>query len=292
MIWSHTITSSPAKGDHLLFLALRSVAGVSGILVVCILIFLIIESRPAFQHIGITAFFTDASWHPTEGAYNLLPMFIGTLSATIGAVALATPIGIASALFCEYYAPHAIAQSYRAFIELLAGIPSVVYGLWGLVVLVPLIASFQPPGPSLLAGILIVTVMILPTVTLVSLSALQQVPKEYIQGATALGCTRWSMIRQIILPNAKPGILTGVILQTGRALGETMAILMVCGNVVQYPSSLFDPIRTLTANIALEMAYATDVHRASLFFTGLVLLAMVIVFIMSTQPTRANQAYE
>ncbi|GJL65329.1 MAG: phosphate ABC transporter permease subunit PstC [Nitrospirales bacterium] len=291
MTWSRTITSSPAKGDRILFHTLRCVAGIAGILLVCILIFLIIESLPALQHIGVTAFFTDASWHPTEGAYNLLPMFIGTLFATIGAVVLATPLGICSALFCEYYAPQAMTSGYRAFIELLAGIPSVVYGLWGLVVLVPLIASLHPPGPSLLAGILILTIMIFPTVTLVSLSALHQVPKEYIQGATALGCTRWSMIHQIILPSARPGILTGVVLQTGRALGETMAILMVCGNVVQYPSSMFDPIRTLTANIALEMAYATDIHRSSLFLTGLFLLTMVIVLIMGTQRARANQAY-
>ncbi|GJL53966.1 MAG: phosphate ABC transporter permease subunit PstC [Nitrospirales bacterium] len=256
-----------------------------------ILTFLVSESLPAFQQIGITAFVTDPSWHPTEGTYNLLPMFIGTMYATIGAVTLATPLGILTALFCQYYAPQAIASGYRAFIELLAGIPSVVYGLWGLVVLVPLIADLRPPGPSLFAGILILTIMIFPTVTLVSLSALQQVPKEYIQGATALGCTRWSMIRQIILPNTWPGILTGVTLQTGRAIGETMAILMVCGNVVQYPSSLFDPIRTLTANIALEMAYATDTHRASLFLTGLFLLTIVIVVIMSTQQARSNQAY-
>jgi len=263
----------------------------ANILVVCILLFLIIESLPALQHVGISAFLTDASWHPAEGTYNLLPMFTGTIFATIGAVILATPLGICSALFCEYYAPHAMSLGYRTFIELLAGIPSVVYGLWGLVVLVPLIASFQPPGPSLLAGILILTMMIFPTATLVSLSALRQVPNEYIQGATALGCTRWSMIRQIILPNAWPGIHTGIVLQTGRAIGETMAILLVCGNVVQYPSSVFDPIRTLTSNIALEMSYATDIHRASLFLTGLFLLAMVIVLIMSTQRTRANRAY-
>lgn len=291
MIWSNAITSSPAKGDRFLFHVLRSFAGIAGILVVGILTFLVSESLPAFQQIGITAFVTDPSWHPTEGTYNLLPMFIGTMYATIGAVTLATPLGILTALFCQYYAPQAIASGYRAFIELLAGIPSVVYGLWGLVVLVPLIADLRPPGPSLFAGILILTIMIFPTVTLVSLSALQQVPKEYIQGATALGCTRWSMIRQIILPNTWPGILTGVTLQTGRAIGETMAILMVCGNVVQYPSSLFDPIRTLTANIALEMAYATDTHRASLFLTGLFLLTIVIVVIMSTQQARSNQAY-
>ncbi len=253
---------------------------------VFILIFLVVESFPAIRDIGLIAFFTDPSWHPTEQSYNLVPMLFGTLLVTSGAVVLSTPLGLLLAIFCQFYAPPIVASLYRKGIELLAGVPSVVYGLWGLVVLVPLIARIQPPGPSLIAGIIVLTIMILPTVTLVSESALRQVPKEIIQSATALGLKRWSMIRYIIVPTAWSGILTGVILQTSRAIGETMAIVMVCGNVVQIPSSLFDPIRTLTANIALEMAYATDAHRASLFLTGLLLLLMVVSLIITAQRFR------
>ena len=291
MIWSHNTTLSPSKADHFLFLIFRSLAGIAGAIVFFIFAFLVIESVPAIRDIGIFSFFTDPSWHPTDNFYNLIPMLLGTLLATIGAVVLATPLGLLSALFCEFYAPNTVATIYRKFIELLAGIPSVVYGLWGLVVLVPLIARLKPPGPSLLAGIVVLTIMILPTVTLVGQSALRQVPREHIHGATALGLRRWRMIRHIILPTALPGIFTGVILQTGRAIGETMAILMVCGNVVKVPSSLFDPIRTLTANIALEMAYATGTHRASLFFTGLFLLILVVGLVMAAQRLRPKDAY-
>ncbi|MCA9471457.1 MAG: phosphate ABC transporter permease subunit PstC [Nitrospirales bacterium] len=291
MIWSNIITLSPSTGDRLLFLSLRSLAGLVGILVFGIFTFLIIEGFPAIRDVGLLAFVTDSSWHPTEYLYNVTPMVAATLLVSAGAVLLATPLGILLALFCQYYAPTNIARVYQHFIELLAGIPSVVYGLWGLVVLVPLIAKLHTPGSSLLAGMLILTVMILPIVTLVSQSALQQVPKDLTQNAVALGLTRWSIIRHIILPTAKPGILAGVILQTGRALGETMAVLMVCGNVVQYPSSVFDPIRTLTANIALDMAYATGTHRASLFFMGLLLLLIVLGLVMMAQHSSRHHAY-
>ncbi|MGB0909298.1 MAG: phosphate ABC transporter permease subunit PstC [Nitrospirales bacterium] len=291
MTWSPNTTSSLSKVDVLLFRTLQGLAGIAGVIVFFILLFLMNESFPAVRDIGLWAFFTDSSWHPTEGLYNLTPMLIGTLLAAIGAVLLATPFGILLALFCEYYAPTTVATVYRTFIEVLAGIPSVVYGLWGLVVLVPLIADIHPPGPSLLAGIIVLTIMILPTVTLVSQSAIRQVPKDYVTSATALGLKRWSMIWHIILPTAWPGMLTGVILQTGRAIGETMAILMVCGNVVQIPTNFFNPIRTLTANIALEMAYASGSHRASLFLSGLLLLFMVICLIMVAQRLKPQQVY-
>ena len=291
MTWSHNTTSSLTKGDFLFSRILRCLAGIAGAIVIFIVIFLIVESLPAVRDIGLLAFFTDSSWHPTDGLYNIVPMVLGTLLAATGAVAIATPLGLLLAIFCQYYAPLALASVYRRFIELLAGIPSVVYGLWGLVVLVPLIAKFQPPGPSLIAGMVILTLMILPTATLVIQSALHHIPHEYIQGATALGLKRWTIIYSIILPTAWPGILTGVILQTGRAIGETMAILMVCGNIVQTPSSLFDPIRTLTANMALEMAYAADAHRASLFLTGLLLLIMVIGLISVAQRFRSTHIY-
>jgi phosphate transport system permease protein len=234
---------------------------------------------PALRHVGLFRFFTDPSWYPSQGLYNLTPMLWGTLFAMAGSVLVATPLGILSAVFCHYYAPPAIARPYRRLIELLAGIPSVVYGFWGLVVLVPLIGAIHPPGPSLLAGIVILTIMILPTITLMADASLANVPQQYVRGAAALGLPRWATIRGVVFPAAKSGLFTGVILETGRAIGETMAILMVCGNVVQTPHSLFDPIRTLTANIALEMAYALGDHRAALFVSGLVLMGMIAVLV-------------
>ena len=281
MIWSHNITLSPSQGDRFLFWALSVIAGLAGTIVLLILIFLVTEASPVVFHVGLGPFFLDSSWHPAEGHYNLAPMLWGTLLATTGAVVLASILGISSALFCQYYAPALLASLYKKFIELLAGIPSVVFGFWGLMVLVPLIASVHPPGPSLLAGIVILTLMILPTIALVADTSLANVPREYLQGAAALGLRRWAIIRHVVLPTARAGLFTGILLQTGRAIGETMAILMVAGNVVQTPTSIFDPIRTLTANIALEMAYAVGDHRSALFFSGLVLLFMVMGLILT-----------
>ena len=186
-----------------------------------------------------------------------------------------------------------VAVDHRpCLIELLAGIPSVVYGFWGLVVLVPLIGRIQPPGTSLLAGIAILTIMILPTIALMADASLAKVPPEYLRGAAALGLSRWATIRSIVFPAAKSGLFTGVILETGRAIGETMAILMVCGNVVQTPKSLFDPIRTLTANIALEMAYATGDHRSALFVSGLVLMALIVALVVGAEVISKGRIYE
>ncbi len=258
-----------------------------------ILIFLLIESLPALAAVGLQRFFTDTSWHPAAGAqdgqFNMMPMLAGTLAATLGAMLLAAPLGIASALFSRFYAPSFIADIYHRLIELLAGIPSVIFGFWGLVVLTPLIRQWQPPGQSLLAGVLILTVMILPTVTLLSESSLRSVPRSYLQGAAALGLSRWATIRGVVLPAAQGGIFTANLLATARALGETMAVLMLCGNVVQVPDSVFDPVRTLTANIALELGYALDYHRSALFVSGLLLMLMACaLIIMAAWSSRRN----
>jgi len=270
---------------------LRGVAAIAGTIVMLIVAFLIVEALPVLRHVGLLRFLTDPSWHPAEGFYNLTPMLWGTLFAMAGSVLIATPLGILSAVFCHYYAPLALVRPYRRLIELLAGIPSVVYGFWGLVVLVPLIGELHPPGPSLLAGILILAIMILPTIALTADASLANVSQHYLRGAAALGLPRWATIQGVVFPAAKSGLFTGVILETGRAIGETMAILMVCGNVVQTPSSLFDPVRTLTANIALEMAYALGDHRAALFVSGLVLMAMIVVLIVSAEWISRGRIY-
>lgn len=244
-----------------------------------IVVFLVLESIPALRHLGVSRFGLDSSWHPGENSYNLVPMAMGTVLSTLGAILLAGPIGLGSALFCYWYAPPLMASLYSRFLELLAGIPSVVFGFWGLVVLVPLINRWHPPGASLLAGVLILAMMILPTTSLLAQSSLAQVPSEYIRGAAALGLGQWATLRHVVIPAAKSGLWTAALLATGRALGETMAVLMVCGNVAQMPSTIFDPIRTLTANIALEMAYAVDDHRSALFVSGVALLVLILILV-------------
>ncbi len=287
----HSNTLSHWSTDDCLCWFLRGLAAVASTIVILIVTFLIMEALPVLQGIGLLRFFTDPSWHPAEGFYNLTPMLWGTLFAMAGSVLIATPLGILSAVFCHYYAPVSLARLYRRLIELLAGIPSVVYGFWGLVVLVPMIGEMHPPGPSLLAGILILTIMILPTIALMADASLANVPQQYLRGAAALGLPRWATIRGVVFPAAKSGLFTGVILETGRAIGETMAILMVCGNVAQTPSSLFDPVRTLTANIALEMAYALGDHRAALFVSGLVLMAMIVALAIAAEWISRGRIY-
>ncbi|WP_069790052.1 phosphate ABC transporter permease subunit PstC [Cyanobacterium sp. IPPAS B-1200] len=279
---------SPSHGDLLWRWLLTIVALITGVIVVVITVFLFFEASVVLEEVGWGAFFRDPSWHPREQFFNLMPMLLGTLSVTVGAVFLAIPLGIGSAIFAQYYAPHFVAYFYRQLIELLAGIPSVVYGFWGLVVLVPLINRFQAPGTSLLAGIIILTLMILPTVALTAEASFEEVPLEFRQGAIALGLSKWAMIRGVILPVAKSGVMTGFILATGRALGETMAVLMVCGNVVQVPDSFFAPVRTLTANIALEMAYATGNHRSALFVSGLWLMGAIALMVLIAEVVRGQ----
>ncbi|WP_299408790.1 phosphate ABC transporter permease subunit PstC [Acaryochloris sp. IP29b_bin.148] len=263
---------------------LRILALCSGAILLLILGFLVWETLPILRTVSLDRFWRDPGWHPSEQAYNLTPMVIGTLGVTVGAVLVATPLGLLSAVFCQYYAPAGVAQLYRRLIELLAGIPSVVYGLWGLVVLVPLIAKVQPPGSSLLAGILILALMILPTIALVIDASLASLPPSYWRGSAALGLGTWATVQGVCLPAIRSGLLTAVMLATARALGETMAVLMVCGNVVQVPDSIFAPVRTLTANIALEMAYALDLHRSALFASGLVLMLVVTGLVVVTDP--------
>lgn len=285
---------SPSTTDAVLLGGLRSLAALAGVIALLILCFLLWEAWPALGSVGLWRFFSDAGWHPiggaTRGQFNLLPILVGTLATTVGALLLATPAGLASALFCRFYAPAPLARRYRSLIEILAGLPSVIYGLWGLTVLAPLIRMWQPPGQSLLAGTLILALMILPTVALLSDSALRAVPRSYLDGAAALGLSRWASIRGVALPAAAAGIASAVLLATGRALGETMAVLMVSGNVVRLPTSVFDPIRTLTANIALELGYALDHHRAALFVSGLLLMLMTVLLVGAAN--WAGQRYE
>jgi phosphate transport system permease protein len=274
---------SRLPSDTRLLWALRLAAAVSAAIVLLIAMFVVVESLPALRTIGLTRFFTDPSWHPAGGAaagrFNLVPILAGSVLATGGAIVLAAPLGLASALFCRFYAPPVVSTVYRRVIELLAGIPSVVYGFWGLVVLTPIIRAWQPPGQSLLAAMLILAIMVLPTIALLAEAGLRSVPRAWLDGAAALGLSRWATIRGVALPAARGAIVTAVVLATGRAFGETMAVLMVSGNVVQVPRSVFDPVRVLTANIALELGYALDHHRSALFVSGLLLMTVAFALV-------------
>ncbi|MDA8563075.1 phosphate ABC transporter permease subunit PstC [Mariniblastus sp.] len=266
---------------------LQLTASIAILLVAMIVAFLLYESRTAISQLGFRLWSDDA-WFPaetaSEGKFGLFPIVVGTLLVSFGAILIAAPVGIASAIFNQFYAPRFIAVVYRRLVELLVGIPSVVFGFWGLVVLCPMLSWLvdclgRPPipGPSLLSAVIVVALMILPTVMLMSEAAFRSVPASHLHGAAALGMGRLAAIRHIVLPQAKIGVTTGIVLAMARAIGETMAVVMVAGNIVRIPSSLFDPVRTLTANIALEMGYAAGVQRSALFTSGLLLLGLVAI---------------
>ncbi len=246
-------------------------------LILLILAVVLGEAMPALAQIGLWRFLTDPSWHPGSGEFNLLPMVAGTFLVAAGAMALAMPLGLIAALFVTFYAPRPVAAAYLRLIELFAGIPSVLYGLWGLVVLVPIIAEMAAPGSSLLAASLVLALMVLPTIALISVMSLRAVPPERVQAARALGFGKASTLVKIVIPSARKGLAVAAVLGAGRAVGETMAVMMVAGNVVQVPESIFEPVRTLSANIALEVAYAMDGHRAALFVSALVMIAFVLL---------------
>ncbi len=284
MTWCASCPMYPSPFDRRLGVLLRLIAASTCSLLALIVLFLLLRSWPALEALG-GRLVTDASWHPAPqaaaGSFGLWPMLVGSLAVTAGALALALPTALASAIFCQFYAVAGLATGYRRLVQLLAGIPSVVFGFWGLVTLTPRIAAIEPPGPSLLAGILIVALMILPTIMLLVEATLEAVPKDQLLAAAALGMGRWTTVRQVVLPTARQGIFSASILGAARAIGETMAVVMVCGNIVRTPDSLFAPVRTLTANIALEMGYALDMHRAALFVCGLVLLTVALLLVVA-----------
>ncbi|RDD62976.1 phosphate ABC transporter permease subunit PstC [Ferruginivarius sediminum] len=238
-----------------------------------------VEAIPFLREIGLTRLVSDEGWYPTYGRFQMTAMLIGSLVVAAGACVLALPAGVVSAVYLAFYAGRWSGRIYQRLLEILAGIPSVVLGFWGLTTVVPLIAKVEQPGTSLLAASFVLTLMILPTVALIAFARIAAVPDAYYRGAIGLGFSRWQAIRQVVLPAARPGIATGCILAFARALGETMAVVMVAGNIVQVPTSVFQPVRTLSANIALEVGYAMDVHRSSLFASATILvLAVLVIF--------------
>lgn len=256
----------------LLLLALSSVA-----ILASITFFILREGAPLVYEVGLANFFSS-DWHPTAGSYGISLMIVGSAAVTAGALAFGVPLGVACAIVLGEMAPPRARQVLKPAIEILAGVPSVVYGFMGIVVVMPLIRRhLGGPGASALAAAVILGVMILPTIIAISLDALQAVPRSYREGSLAMGATQWQTIWRVVLPAARSGLVAAVILGMGRAVGETMAVVMVAGNAVQMPHSPLDPVRTLTANLALEMGYAAGDHRAALFATGIVLFLLIIV---------------
>ena len=250
-------------------------AGVAALVLLLVLGFVLREALPMLGEPALHLL-TGEGWYPLEGHFGALPMLVAAVAVALGALLIAAPIGVAGAVFERFHAPAALAKSYRAVLSVLAGVPSVAYGLWGLTVLVPLIAQWHPPGASLLAAALVLALMILPTVAVTASAALAAVPHSLLRAAAMLGISPTGAALGVVLSAARSAIQAGVLLALARALGETMAVLMVAGNVVQLPTSVFDPVRVLTANMALEMAYATGLHRAALFATGVLTLGLAL----------------
>lgn len=243
-----------------------------------ITIFLFKEGLPIIVKSGLWSFLGGSYWAPTKGHFGILSMIISSLYVTLGALLLGVPLGLSCAIVLTEFAPPRLVTILKPTIELLAGIPSVVYGFIGVVILVPLIRNFLGgPGLSLLASSMILGIMILPTIISISIDAISAVPLLYKEGAIALGATHWQTIWRVILPASRSGLVTAVILGMGRAIGETMAVIMVAGNALKIPVSPLDSVRTLTSNIALEMGYASGDHRLALFATGVVLFVIIMI---------------
>lgn len=240
-------------------------------------VFIFREGLPLFFKISPGAFLFGQIWRPLHGQFGVLPMLLGSALVTALALLIGVPVALACAIVLAELAPRRLRALLKPIIELLACIPSVVYGFLGLVTIVPAVRQhLGGPGASALSAALVLSVMILPTIAAVATDALLAVPASYREGALALGATGWQAIYRLMLPAARQGLLAAVILGTGRAIGETMAVIMVAGNAVQVPHSLLDPVRTLTAHIALEMSYATGDHARALFATGIVLFLLVM----------------
>ncbi|MEA3265821.1 MAG: phosphate ABC transporter permease subunit PstC [Candidatus Fermentibacteria bacterium] len=258
------------------------------LIVLLIFIFTMKEAMPAFRELGVWEMLSGTTWRPGNGEYGILAMIAGSGLVTLGAVLIGVPLALGTAVFLAEIAPGWIVKIVRPSIELLAGIPSVVYGLFGMVVLVPLVREIPAPGNAgfgLLAASIVLAVMVLPTIANISEFAIRSVPRGYREGSLALGATKWETVSRVLIPAARPGIISAVVLGLGRALGETIAMIMVIGNSVVLPTALTgNPLsiflsraRTLTGNIAVEISYATGVHESALFATGVVLFILIML---------------
>lgn len=257
-------------------LMLTAFSAISALLLIAL--FIISEGLPFIFKYGLKEFLFSSEWQPSLGKFGIYPMIVASLWVTLGAMIVGAPLGVAGALFLSEYVPKSVMRIIKPTIELLAAIPSVVYGFIGVMVLAPIIReNFGGPGLSLLSASIILGIMILPTVISISIDSILAVPQSYREGSLALGATTWQTIHMVTVKASRSGIIASIILGMGRAIGETMAVIMVAGNSVNIPHSPLDSVRTLTANIALEMSYATGLHRQALFATGVILFIVIII---------------
>lgn len=253
-------------------------ATLSILAVILICIFLFANGIPAIQKIGVFDFLLGQKWKPSNDIYGIFPMIVGSVYVTAGAVIIGVPLGILCAVFLAWFCPQKLYRVLKPAVELLAGIPSIVYGFFGLVVIVPILQQLTgTSGKGILTASILLGIMILPTIIGVSESAIRAVPISYYEGSLGLGATHERSVFFAVLPAAKQGILAGVILGVGRAIGETMAVVMIAGNQPVIPNSIFSGVRTLTANIVMEMGYAADLHRQALLGTAVVLFVFILI---------------
>ncbi|MGN0550249.1 MAG: phosphate ABC transporter permease subunit PstC [Acutalibacteraceae bacterium] len=255
-----------------------TLTSVAAVLIICI--FLFMNGVPAMAKVGLFDFITGQKWAPSNSpaSYGILPMIVGSLYITLGAIIVGVPIGILTAVFMARFCPAKIYKIIKPAIELLAGIPSIVYGFFGLIVVVPFVREvFGGTGSSVLTASIILGIMILPTIIGVSESAIRAVPESYYEGALALGATKERSVFKCVLPAAKSGIMAGIVLGIGRAVGETMAVVLIAGNQPWIPQNILLGVRTLTTNIVLEMGYATGLHREVLIATAVVLFVFILI---------------
>ncbi len=253
-------------------------ACVSILSTILICFFMFVNGVPAIAEIGIFKFLFGMTWKPSNGYYGIFPMIIGSIYVTAGAIVVGVPVGVLCAVFMARFCPKKLYSVMKPAIGLLAGIPSIVYGFFGLVVIVPVIQEiFGTNGKGVLTASLLLGIMILPTIISVSEDAIRSVPESYYEGALALGDTHEQAVFRAVVPAAKSGILAGVILGVGRAIGETMAVIIVAGNQTIIPASVLSGVRTMTSNIVMEMGYASGLHRQALIGTGVVLFVFILI---------------
>lgn len=263
------------QGMKIVFMVAACVS-ILAVLLICL--FLFASGIPAIGKIGPLEFLFGTEWRPSNDIYGIFPMIVASIYVTGGAILVGVPVALFTSVFMARYCPKKIYRPLKSGIELMAGVPSIVYGFFGLILMVPLIRQvFGGTGTSWLAASLLLAIMILPTIIGPTESALRSVPESYYEGSLALGATKERSIFFVILPAAKSGILAAVVLGIGRAIGETMAVIMVAGNQARMPQGLLKGLRTLTANIVTEMGYATGLHREALIATGVVLFVFILI---------------
>lgn len=267
------------KGMKMVFL-IAACTSVLAVLLICI--FLFANGLPTIAQIGPLKFLFGQEWKPSNNKFGILPMIVASIYVTGGAILVGVPVAVLTSVFMARYCPKRIYGVLKSGIELMAGIPSIVYGFFGLVLIVPLIRDvFGGSGASMLAAIILLGIMILPTIVGVTEAAIRGVPESYYEGSLALGATKERSIYAVMLPAAKSGILAGIVLGIGRAIGETMAVVMIAGNQPRMPKGLLKGVRTMTMNIVTDMGYATGLHRQALIATAVVLFVFILIINLS-----------